>query len=1101
MNEPSLPEESIFGRALEFESAKERAAYLDRTCGPDIALRCEVEALLRASQRSGDLLDLPERCAAETDETSFAERPGTVIGPYKLLEKIGEGGFGVVFLAEQTHPVRRKVALKILKPGMDTRHVVARFEAERQALALMDHPNIAKVLDGGATSSGRPYFVMELVKGVPINEFCDQNHLTPRQRLELFVSACAAVQHAHQKGVIHRDLKPFNVLVALYDDKPVPKVIDFGVAKAIGQQLTEQTLHTGFWAVVGTLEYMSPEQASFNQLDVDTRSDVYSLGILLYELLTGTTPLEHKRAREAGMMEALRIIREEEAPTLSNRLSTTAELASIAARRGLEPAKLTRQLRGELDWIVTKCLEKDRNRRYQTASGVAADVQRYLSDEPVQACSPSPAYRLRKFVRRHRGPVVAAALVLLALVGGAAGAAVGLVRARQAEAVAREQAAAADEARADEAAQRRVATEEATIARAVNDFLQDDLLRLADSHKQADRKVKPDPNVRVRTLLDRAAARVGKRFVDQPRVESAIRQAIGDAYKGLGVHDQAIAHLTRARDLRVQVLGPNHPDTLTTLNDLALAYRDAGRTNDAVRLLEQIRDGRTAVLGPDHQFTLATLDNLAGAYQEAGRLAEAIQLFELVRNRKTATLGPDHPGTLITLNNLGWAYQEADRTDDAIRLLEQVRDRRTAVLGPGHPETLVTLNNLATACEHAGRLAEAIRIYEQVREPMAAALGPDHPDTLATKHNLALAYQHAGRTAEAIRLHEQVRDRQIATLSSGHPDILNTLNSLAGAYQDAGRNAEAIRLYEHVRDQRTTALGPDNPHTLATVNNLAEAYRAAGRNAEAIRLLEQMRDRQTAALGPDHPNTLATLNNLAVSYWSVRQLDKSVPLFEETLRQRRAKLGDDHPKTVSTAFNLAVNYRDAGRLDEAVALFEDWLARSRAKLGPQHETTLYGLGELVEALARAKQFARAAKTCRELIDTQSPKLSADHPTRTGLLAKLGMLLLQAGRPAEAEPVLRECLDLREKKQPDDWKTFQTRSLLGGALLGLEKPAEAEPLLLQGYEGLKQRAAKIPASNKARVTEALERLVQLYDGWGKKDQATEWRQKLDEQRKP
>jgi serine/threonine protein kinase/DNA-binding SARP family transcriptional activator len=1115
MNEPSLPEESIFGQALEIESADERAAYLDRACGSDQALRSEVEALLRVSARSGDLLDVPEFDRASPDGAPFAERPGMLIaGRYKLLEAISEGGMGAVWMAQQTEPVKRLVAVKLIRTGINSKAVLARFEAERQALALMDHPNIAKVLDAGTTTpsgpggSATPFFVMELVKGVPITKFCDGHRLTPRQRLELFVPVCHAVQHAHQKGIIHRDLKPSNVLVALYDDRPVPKVIDFGVAKAIGTQLTERTLHTSFGAVVGTVEYMSPEQASFNQLDIDTRSDVYSLGVLLYELLTGSPPFTRGEMAQVGVLEMLRAIRETEPSKPSTKLSTSAGLPALAAQRGTESAQLMRLVRGDLDWIVMKALEKDRNRRYQTANALSQDIERYLADEPVQACPPSTWYRCRKFARRNKGAVLAAAAIILLLCAGIAGTTWGLMRAERAldaeagqRAVAEAALVAERTAKEAEAVQRRLATEEARISRAVTDFLQNDLLRLADSHKQADRKVKPDPNVSVRMLLDRAAARVGKRFADQPRVEAAIQHAIGDAYRGLGVHDQAIAHLTRAGDLRVQVLGPNHPETLATLNNLALAYRNAGRTDEAIRLHEQVRDGRTAVLGPGHQDTLTSLDNLANAYQDAGRSAEAIPLFELVRERKTATLGPNHLSTLTTLHNLGWAYQEADRTDDAIRLLEHVRDRRTAVLGRAHPETLITLNNLATAYEHAGRTAEAVRIYEQIREPMAAALGPDHPDTLATKHNLALAYQHAGRTAEAIRLHEQVRDRQIATLSSGHPDILNTLNSLASAYQDAGRKAEAIRLYEQVRDQRTTALGPDNPHTLATVNNLAEAYRAAGRKAEAIRLLEQMRDRQAATLGPDNPHTLATLNNLAVSYWSVGELAKSVPLFEETLRQRRAKLGDDHPKTITTAFNLAVNYRDAGRLDEAVVLFDEWLARSRAKLGPEHPETIYGQTELVEALARGKQFARAAAVCREALDAESRKLPADHSTRTGLLAEFGMLLLQAGRPAEAEPVLRECLALREKKQPDDWKTFQTRSLLGGALLALKKPAEAEPLLLQGYEGLKQREGKISAANRMRVTEALERLVQLYDGWGKKDQATEWRQKLDEQRNP
>ena len=419
----------IFMAALE-QALEERDAYVNNFCESDEELRRNVAVMLKAHAAGEGPLD---RGALRDEHTGAYENAGeslgTLISPYKLIEQIGEGGMGSVWMAQQTEPVKRLVAVKLIKAGMDSRQVIARFEAERQALALMDHPNIARVLDAGTTSAGRPYFVMDLVKGVPITKYCDEHHLTPRQRLELFVPVCQAVQHAHQKGITHRDLKPSNVLVALYDGKPVPKVIDFGVAKAAGQPLTEKTLVTGFGAIIGTLEYMSPEQAEINQLDIDTRSDVYSLGVLFYELLTGTTPLERKRANGSGILEALRIIREEEIPTLSQRLSTTDEMASIAANRGTDPVRLTKLVRGELDWIVMKALEKDRNRRYETANGLATDVQRFLAGEAVQAVPPSVGYRLRKLLRRHKGQVLAVSLVVLALVGGIIGTTWGMIRA------------------------------------------------------------------------------------------------------------------------------------------------------------------------------------------------------------------------------------------------------------------------------------------------------------------------------------------------------------------------------------------------------------------------------------------------------------------------------------------------------------------------------------------------------------------------------------------------------------------------------------------------------------------------------------------------
>jgi len=429
---------SLFCAVLERPSAEERAAYLDAACAQDRELRARIEALLRAHEQAGGFLgeNAAARDPSATTEGPISEQPGTVIGPYKLLEPIGEGSFGVVYLAEQAQPLRRKVALKVLKPGMDTRQVVARFEAERQALAIMDHPHIAKVHDGGATPSGRPYFVMELVKGVPITEFCDRNHLTPRQRLGLFVDVCQAIQHAHTKGIIHRDLKPSNVLVTVHDTTPVVKVIDFGVAKALGQELTDKTLFTSFAQMVGTPLYMSPEQAGMSGLDIDTRSDIYSLGVLLYELLTGTTPFERERFRRAGYDEMRRIIREEEPPRPSTRVSTLGQAAAtVSANRGSDPKRLNQLLRGELDWIVMKALEKDRNRRYESASAFAADVRRYLNDEPVLACPPSAWYRLRKFARRNRAAVGAATAVAVAvlLAVGSLLSAVGVLAASDAE--------------------------------------------------------------------------------------------------------------------------------------------------------------------------------------------------------------------------------------------------------------------------------------------------------------------------------------------------------------------------------------------------------------------------------------------------------------------------------------------------------------------------------------------------------------------------------------------------------------------------------------------------------------------------------------------
>jgi serine/threonine protein kinase/WD40 repeat protein/Tfp pilus assembly protein PilF len=490
-----MSEQEIYIEAINRRDPAERRRFLDEVCAGNEVLRGRIETLIRQSDHLGSFLEnSPQPLGATPDISVAVEKPGTQIGPYKLLQQIGEGGMGTVYMAEQTEPIARRVALKIIKLGMDTRQVIARFEAERQALAMMDHVNIARVLDAGTTEAGRSYFVMELVHGVPITKYCDDNHLRPRERLELFVPACQAIQHAHQKGIIHRDIKPSNVMVTLYDGKPVPKVIDFGVAKATEQKLTERTLFTQYGTMVGTLEYMSPEQAEMSALGVDTRSDIYSLGVLLYELLTGSTPLTHERMKDAAYAEILRMIKDEEPPKPSTRLSDSAEaLASISANRHTEPAKLTKLMRGELDWIVMKALEKDRNRRYETAKDFAADVQRYLEDEPVQACPPTVGYRMSKLVRRHQGPVLAASLVLLVLVAGMIGTTWGMLRATDAEAVA-----------VNEAKQKDVA-------------LTDKVAALTDAEEQLFQALVN------RARAERVSGRIGQRFEALKAIRAAAR--------------------------------------------------------------------------------------------------------------------------------------------------------------------------------------------------------------------------------------------------------------------------------------------------------------------------------------------------------------------------------------------------------------------------------------------------------------------------------------------------------------------------------------------------------------------------------------------------
>ncbi len=599
------------------------------------------------------------------------------------MEQIGEGGFGLVFVAEQQEPVKRKVALKVIKPGMDTRLVIARFEAERQALALMDHPNIAKVLDAGATESGRPYFVMELVRGIPITDYCDKNQLAPKERLELFVTVCQAIQHAHQKGIIHRDIKPSNVLVTSHDGKPVAKVIDFGVAKAIHQQLTDRSIYTNFAQMIGTPLYMSPEQAEMSGMDIDTRSDIYSLGVLLYELLTGTTPLDRKRLANAAYDEIRRLICEEEPPKPSTRLSTSESIASVAAQRHTEPVKLSKLMRGDLDWITMKCLEKDRTRRYETAKGVARDIQRYLCDEPVEASPPSATYRLRKLFVRNKGKVVAASLILLVLLAGIAVSTWQAIRATRAEQLAltaaEEERKAKQEAEAEKAnalaaaAAEKVANEQAkknlAFARKGNELLGSVFAGL-DPKKIAE-SGRPLQDV-LRENLKKAVKELDGSAIGDPLEVATMQNTLGLSLLGLGEAKLAIEVFEKAWDTRKAELGPDHLDTLNSMGNLAEGYRNSGNLDKALPLHEETFKLLKAKLGPDHPGTLIKMRNLAILYDEVGQRDKALPLFEETLKLMKVKNGPDHPYTLASMNDLARYYWSLERLNDSVPLFEEL---------------------------------------------------------------------------------------------------------------------------------------------------------------------------------------------------------------------------------------------------------------------------------------------------------------------------------------------------------------------------------------------------------------------------------------------
>jgi tetratricopeptide (TPR) repeat protein/serine/threonine protein kinase len=1044
---------------LLFLSALERGpeqwpAFLDEACGGDTEVRARVEDLLRAHQALGSIHAGRGGGPAVTVDLAPAEQPGTVIGPYKLLEEIGEGGFGVVFLAEQTQPVRRKVALKVLKPGMDTRQVVARFETERQALALMDHPHIAKVFDGGATASGHPYFVMELVKGVPITDFCAQHRLTPRQRLELFVSVCRAVQHAHQKGIIHRDLKPSNVLVSRHDTTPVVKVIDFGLAKALGQELTDKTLFTDFAQMVGTPLYMSPEQAGRSDLDVDTRSDIYSLGVLLYELLTGSTPFGKERFKNAGYDEIRRIIREEEPARPSTRLRTLRQdAATVSASWGSDPRALSRLLRGELDWIIIKALEKDRNRRYETANGFALDVQRYLDDEPVLACPPSAGYRFRKFARRNRRSLVIASVLGVALLF-AVGSLGWVVRDREAgrvrtagevnQLLQRAESLSADnrlpEAVAEVEKARGVLQAgrgDEDLRRRVRQWLSDldtaarlEELRL-ESYDEEDRD---------RSYAD--FARVFREYgldvealpVEEATARVAASRIKRDLVSALGNWAWRLQHDRRPQD-------PSHWQRLLAIARTAdpdpwrLRYLAAGDAKD-LQALREIADGADI-----SRLRTRTLAGLGNALRMAGDVEAAIAFLRRVQQQ--------HPGDFSVSSSLAYCLSELKPPP----LDEVIAFRRTALAV--RPQSAWAHLVLGLALQKKDRLDEAMVEFRE-----AVRLRPKYADAHT---NLGIALQTQKKFDNAIACYR--------TAIELDPKSATARNNLGNILRDRGELDEAVACHK-------VAIEID-PQFAGAHTSLGSTLRAQGKLDDAIAA-----HREAIRLKPELQSAHCNLGN-ALS--DKGRLDESIAAYREAVRLE--------PQDARAQLALGLPLRDKGMHREAEAAIDASIAAAReaVRLHPNDASAHYDLGmglhakglhdnaivELREAIRLWPGYpnahyhlGRSLRLKGRVDEAIAAYREAIHlkPSHREAHAGLAIALREKGLVDEAIAGFRELIRLK----PDDYQAFND---LGAALEKKNKLDEAiaayrEGIRLKPDEPTLQRNLGLALGHKGLLDEAI-----------------------------
>lgn len=1064
---------------------------------------------LKNAEETADTLATPSFETTSIDPAQ-SEAAGAFIGRYELMQRIGEGGFGSVFMAQQREPVTRVVALKIIKLGMDSRQVIGRFAQEQQALARMDHPNVAKVFDAGMTESGRPYFVMELCRGEQITNYCDKYNLTISQRLDLFIQVCQAIQHAHQKGLIHRDIKPSNILVSEQDGRPVAKVIDFGIAKATDARLSADPIFTLQQQLIGTPQYMSPEQAE-GSLDIDTRSDVYSLGVVLYELLTGSTPFDQKSLKSSSVTEIQRLIREVEPPRPSDRAESRRAKTKIVDEG---ESNRSRELRGELDWIVMRAIEKDRTRRYESASELAADVDRYLRGQPVIAVPPSVAYRFRKFVRRNRAFVLASGAVVLALIAGTGIATIGFIsaiRSRDAEAAAkgdaiaqklvadraREDAVAAlraaEKARTGEKKQRDIAENNAAEAAAVNEFL----LKMLGSANL--RELGRD--AKVSQAMDRAGASVGEAFADRPKLECAIRSVLAKTYLSLGMTGEAMPHVERAIEISREQSGEASEGFGRLLILLGYARMQRGELPAAIKTYERAIDTLSNASGANAKVTISARVDYANALMREKQYDEAEKIFREVLASRQDQTDEDRRDSLIALNSLAVLLHTRNRFDEAEPLYRQAAETGERVLGPDHPDTLTARLNMASLMNSRGARAEAEPLLRQGYEDIRRVFGENHEKTGQAASACASCLDAQGRIAEAIPYYEVALRVVKSCKNPGTLDVASAQSNLADANRRAGDANLAVSLQKEVVETYTMLAGPESVTTLEGKIDLANMLVTAKQTDEAESLFRELLTACPRVLGEGHPKTLRALTGFSVLLMQQDKYGEAVPYLRRSLDVGRRVDGEDALNTIITEHNLVCALRESGGLQEAGPLADDTLARFRKVMGPRHNYTGVVLGGHAEVLWKLGRLDEAQREFREAIDIGKAAGGPRNRSSSAQSMMLGQVMLEAGDVTGAEKVLREAADdLLALRGADNVNTIRANLYLGRTLLLQKRFAESEPLLSNAQTAL---AKSNEPMAKQLLPVALQSLAQLYGDWNTAEPndertrlATEWTERRD-----